>query len=620
MGALQSRQSGTISQPSAVGTPLGPDDDPLKALPRAKSFDYVIVGGGTAGCVLASRLSEDPYVSVLLLEAGNKWGRLLTRMPMGFPKLFRSSVDWKYETTPQTALLDRPIYWPKGRILGGSSSINAMIYHRCAPEGRLPHVHLASYPCLTLGGRGWGYEGLKRYFERAERFAQHPTERIDASAHGSEGPWAVRPTSFASLAPISPTILQAAQNVGIPYTTDFNTSMGTLGVGLFQANIDPRHERSSTASAYLTDEVLKRPNLSVAVSMTGERILFAKELGPPFKALGVQFSTGKHARKFIVAAAREVIVCTGAIATPQLLMVSGLGPSEKLANLGIPMLHDLPAVGRNLRDHFSPGTIVFRAKPGYTWDTVFRSPLKSLAAFLQWITVGTGPLSSIGTQVALFVRSDDKRLPYGKPLPVHDNSSGPGAPDLELVFAPFAVEDSGQRDPPRGARGITTASVLLKPESSGTVELRSADIYEHPIINANYLSTESDMNLMIMSVRLLLRIANTPPLSDALDIRKTDIPREDLFWPGDADPEKITDEEIKSFIRTHGQSAWHPTSSARMGMDPLDSVVDPELRVHGIPNVRVVDSSVFPDQVSGHPCAIVVAIAERAADLISGRI
>ncbi|KAH9850503.1 GMC oxidoreductase [Lenzites betulinus] len=606
MGSLLSRSADIVSDPSLFATPLDATDNPRSVISKAKSYDYVIVGGGSAGCVLASRLSEDPGVTVLLIEAGRSHkGNLLARMPMGFAKMFRTSWDWAYETTPQKALDERRIYWPRGKLLGGSSSMNAMIFHHCAPED------MDAWE--KKGAKGWGYESLKPYFLRSEKYLEDPAHLLDASQRGSEGRWATR---FPQAAPIMSIILQTVKNMGIPLSSDFNTPQGTMGAGNFMVNIDPKNERSSLATAFLDDEVLRRPNLTVAVSVTTEKIIFSPDETP--RALGVQVATSKSSPHFVVAARTEVILSAGAIGSPQLLMLSGIGPAAQLEKWSIPVVRNLPAVGQNLLDHVSAGGVPFRAKSGVTWDPILRNPLRALQAFVQWMTFGTGPLSSNPTQVAIFVRADDESLPFGPGLPVNDTTSGPGAPDIELAFTPFAIVDNGFRKLPRGTMGTTAGALLLKPESSGTIELRSASVFDHPAINANYFATVTDMNLMIKAVRLLLRIARTAPLCDALDLCTAVGPRsaDDIFWPGDADPDKITDDEIRAFVRSQGQSAWHPTTSAKMGADERESVVDLELRVHGLPNLRVVDASVLPDQVSGHPCAVIVAVAERAADLI----
>ncbi|KAI8990417.1 GMC oxidoreductase [Trametes punicea] len=598
----------TVKSPSSFATPYTPSLGSLvsdQELERWPSFDYVIVGGGTAGCVLASRLSENSKTTVLLVEAGKSHTEsLFSRIPLGFPRLFRSAYDWNYQTIPQKTLGDRSVYWPRGKILGGTSSMNAMIYHRCDPSD------FDSWE--SQGATGWGYESLRQYFLRAEKHIPHKWHAGDPANHGSDGPWT---NSHLPNAPICTQILETAESLGIPLSDDFNTSEGTIGAGPFVATVDEKRERSSTATAYLTDDVLLRPNLTVAVSIMTEKILFTKTSEGLPKAVGIQVSSTRFGTRFTVAANREVILCAGAVGSPQLLQLSGIGDAEHLSKLNIPVVRDLPAVGRNLLDHISAGALVFRARAGRTWDYLMQNPFKALVALLRWLAFGTGEMSSLATQVGIFVRTDNEKLPFGPLLPVVDRSSGPRAPDVEFVFVPFAVINHGLGYPPRGTYGITTGSVVLKPASSGTVLIQSTDPYDHPVINANYLADESDLNVLIRSVRFLLHFARTPPLADVLEFRSSTI-KGDMFWPGDVDPEKITDDEIKEFIRDHGQSSWHPTSSVRMGRDPKTSAVDPELRVHGVQALRVVDASVFPDQVSGHPCAVVVAVAERAADLI----
>ncbi|KAI0670235.1 GMC oxidoreductase [Trametes maxima] len=569
-------------------------------------YDYVIVGGGTAGCVLASRLSEDANTTVLLIEAGKSHeGSLFSRIPLAFPRLFNSSYDWKYETIPQSVFGGRSIYWPRGKLLGGTSSINAMIYHRGDPSD------FDNWE--RRGAEGWGYDSLKKYFLKAEKYVPltlHST--VDAAQHGSDGPWI---HTHAPTAPIIPKVLEAASHLGVPILEDFNTSSSTTGAGVFVAAIDEKHERSSAATAYLSSAVLARPNLTVAVSVTAERIIFSKSPGGELKAIGVQISSRRDGPRFAVGASREVILSAGVIGSPQILQLSGVGRSADLDPLNIHVVRDVPAVGHNLLDHVSAGAIVFRARPGWTWDHLTQNPLKAAVAMLRWFVLGTGPMSSLSFQAGLFVRSDDERLPFGPPLPTKDLSSGPRAPDLEYMFVPLTVINHGLGFPPAGTYGLTVGSLLLKPSSSGIVKLRSSDPYDHPLIDANYLADESDLNILIKSVRFLLRLARTPPLSDVLDLRSS-TPKEDLFWPGDADPDEITDDEIKEFIRNSGQSALHPTSSVCMGSDPGTSAVDTQLRVHGIQGLRVVDASVFPDQISGHPAAAVIAVAERAVDLI----
>ncbi|KAI0327374.1 GMC oxidoreductase [Cubamyces sp. BRFM 1775] len=603
MGHTSSRS--LVYQPSSFATPYTPSVEDFVADDQAtwRAYDYVIVGGGTAGCVLASRLSEDARHTVLLVEAGDSHEKsFFSRIPLAFVRQFRSPFDWNYATTPQAAFGGRSIYWPRGKILGGSSSINAMVYHRCDPSD------FDSWE--RQGATGWGYASLKKYFIKAEKYIPIPSQRVDPYEHGSNGPLS---NSHVPIAPICSNFLEAAETLGIPLTNDLNTSRGTLGVAPFTATVDEKHE----TTAYLSADVLKRPNLTVAVCMMTEKVLFAKGSNGTPRAVGIQLSSSHSGPRFAVAANKEVILCAGSIGSPHILQLSGVGCAKHLAEQGIPLVRDLPAVGRNMKDHVTSGPLLFRARAGWTWDYLTQSPWRAAAALAKWFLSGTGPMSSVPFQVGIFVRADDDRLPFGPPLPVQDRSSGPQAPDLEFVVVPFAGTNQGLGLPPRGTYGISTGSVVLKPASSGTIMIKSKDPYDHPVIDANYLADESDMNMLIKSIRFLLRLARTPPLLDVLDIR-TSTTKGDLFWPGDADPDKITDDEIKEFIRDSGHSSWHPVSSVRMGNDPKTSAVDVNLRVHGVDALRVMDASVFPDQISGHPCAVIVAMAEKAADMIQG--
>ncbi|KAI0741863.1 GMC oxidoreductase [Daedaleopsis nitida] len=560
-----------------------------------KSYDYVIVGGGTAGSVLASRLSEDRGTTVLLLEAGeNNEGKLFSRIPLAFERMLGSPHDWRYRTVPQKEFNERTVEFPRGKLLGGTSSINAMIYHHCDPE---------DYDAWErLGATGWGSSTMAKYFQKMKRDGPHVSTNLD-------------------LAPISNAFIDAAVQMGIPRRKDFNTAEGTSGAGAFYGAVDAKHERSSTATTYLRQEVRERPNLTIAVCAHTERVLFTAGAGGAPKAVGVQISTTRDGPKYAVGANREVLVCGGVFGSPQILLLSGIGPAKHLNKVKIPVVHDLQTVGRGLLDHISPGSICFRAKPGWTWDHITQSQLHSALALLRWLAFGTGPMGALCGQAVVFTRSDDKSLPYGPELPVTNTFSGPRAPDLEFLLFPMGIIDYGHGFPPRGNYGISVGAILLKPVSAGTVELQTNSVYDAPLIDTNFLSEQSDVNACIRAVRFLLHLVRTPPLSDALDLRHLETaPKDaDYYWIGDADPDKVSDAEIEAFVRKYAQSSTHPTSSVRMGQDPATSAVDPQLRVHGVQSLRVIDASVFPDQVSGHPCAPVIALAERAADLIKGQ-
>ncbi|OBZ71487.1 L-sorbose 1-dehydrogenase [Grifola frondosa] len=538
----------TFATPKTTSTPHAGDLEP-----NWKSYDYVIVGGGTAGCVLASRLSENPDVTVLVIEAGARNDDVLfSRIPLAFSRMFRGPYDWQYKTTPQKSLQGRSVYWPRGKLLGGSSSINAMVYHHCAPEDFDDWVR--------QGALGWGYETMRKYFNKAERYIPHSRHDLDASLHGTSGPWI---TSHLPCAPISDKILEACDEVGISQIKDFNTSEGTLGASKFVAFVDEKHERSSAATAYLDKEVLKRPNLTVVLSVVTEKVLFSSDADGMPRAVGVQVSTSKSGPSFVVGANKEVILCAGSIASPQLLMISGVGPAGHLSKFDIPIVCDLPAVGQNLMDHFSAGSMAIRAKPGVTWDEYRSNPIRAVLALIQWLIFRTGPMCSLGSQIGMFVRSDDHQLHFNQAgsaaLPTIDMTSGKGAPDIELLACPFTVINSGLTRPPRGTSGITAVSyqttsiyglmvlifylikgaILLKPCSKGKIELQSSSIWDHPLIDANYLSHQSDVNMMIKATRLLLRIARTKSLSSWLDVKNSTEPTGDFFWPGDADPDTV---------------------------------------------------------------------------------
>lgn len=592
-----------LSNPKQFASQLASPEQDISA---SKAYDYVLVGGGTAGCVLAARLSEDPDVSVLLLEAGGGYkGNIFSAIPLGWPKLFRTSSDWSYDTTPQSSAGDRPWYWPRGKMLGGSSSTNAGIYHRCSPEDFSEWV--------KEGATGWSYDEMKKYFAKAAKFIRPARPVADLTTSGPAG---VLSVCFPKPAPIMEKIIDACNALGIPKTSDFNTDNGTLGVGFFQATVDENGRRSSSATAYLTDDVLSRPNLTIGVHVMAEKISMEKSESST-TANGVIFSTRRDGPRFGVVAKKEVILTSGTIGSPLVLLHSGIGPQDVLESKKIKPVVDLPLVGRNLLDHVSAGPFIMRSKSQWTWDHLLR-PLWTLISVLQWLFFGvSSPFAAIGAQAALFVRSDDNKLPFGaSAAPDEDLTSGPNSPDIEVFFAPTIVIENASIPPPAGEYGITAGSVLLKPKSKGTVEPASSNIWDGPLINPNYFSDPHDMRMLIKAIRLCTSLARTEPLASCVLVRNDSTDATSKFWPADANPETLKDEELAKWIIRNGSSAFHPTSTAKMGSSAADSVVNAELKVHGVAKLRVVDASVFPTASSGHMCSIVVALAERAADLI----
>lgn len=428
----------------------------------------MIIGAGAAGCVLASKLSEDKNVSVLILEAGGDNTKVFeTKVPILFSKLFHTQHDWDYYTVEQPELANRQLYWPRGKILGGSTSLNAMMYHHCSKSD---FDEWAS----VYGCAGWSYDDLAPYLRGMERFTPHPGRpAIDSQHRGTLGQWQ---TGYSWLSEIvEKGFLPACHDAQIPAIADVNTREGGLGVTRFQTFIDPKGQRSSLATAFLTPEVLARPNLYIACNARVTRVLFDRTTTKVPTAIGVEFQTSRGSERFQVHSRREVLLCGGAVNTPQTLLLSGIGPADELQAHGIPIIQENNAVGRNLKDHLCATPIICKAKDGVTLDYL-GNDTKAIPALLRWLLTGGGPLSSNVGEAAAFIRSTNYRFPQS--VVPNDYTSDSSAPDLELIGAPLAFIHHGEEKAIDDSSVFSIISIGLRPQSHGTVSLKSRDVFD----------------------------------------------------------------------------------------------------------------------------------------------
>lgn len=519
-------------------------------------YDYVIVGAGSSGCVMAARLSEDPGTRVLLLEAGGPDTKREIGIPAAFPKLFGSEVDWAFHTVPQPGLGGRSLYWPRGKVLGGSSSMNAMMWVRGVP----PDFDAWA----AAGNDGWSYGDVLPYFMRAENTDPH---RSHPSSLGTGGPITV--TEQRDPNPSTRLFVQACVNAGIPRNHLANVEFND-GVDYTMVT-QRRGLRVSAAAAYLKP-AMKRPNLIVETGAMVERVLVDGTA-----ARGVIYSVGGGTRTAI--ARREVILSGGSINTPQILMLSGIGPREHLEAVGVETRLDLPGVGSNLVDHLAAGIIQRTDRT----DTLIAAETPRQVA--NYLLRRKGLLTSNIAEAHAFLRT----------RPEIDG------PDIELIFAPVPFHEHGQSD--LGIHGLTIGVILLQPRSSGSVRLASAEPTTAPLIDPRYLSEPADLDVLVDGVERALQVFDTEPLNSAVS--------------GPLIPEERPRDraEIERLIRRRAETLYHPVGTCRMGVDE-GAVVDSELRVRGIDRLRVVDASVMPSIIRGHTHAAAVMIGEKAADLV----
>ncbi len=525
------------------------------------NFDYIVVGGGSGGCVLAARLSEDPSVSVALIEAGPADRNILIHVPAGLALLAQThAANWNFSTVPQKGLNGRIGWQPRGKVLGGSSSVNAMIYIR---GHRADYDHWASE-----GNPGWGYDDVLPYFRRAEH-----NERLNDGYHGNAGPLNVM--DLRSPNKYLQAFVDAGREAGYRITDDFNGAEQE-GIGPYQVT-HKNGERFSAAKAYLTPN-LGRRNLTVFTEAHTTRILFEGK-----RAAGVEFRRAGRLEQ--IAANHEVLLAAGALQTPQILMLSGVGPAAELAKHGIGVLHDLPGVGRNLHDHVDAVQVVDAPHLKETFGVSLSGIGRVLKAIPEWRNRRSGMLTTNFAEAGGFVKSDPSEA----------------IPDLQLHFVVGKLIDHGRKTV--FGHGYSAHVCVLRPQSRGSVTLASADPFAAPLIDPNFFDHPDDMQRLVRGFRQMRALMNQPALAR--------LGGKELARSASA----TSDAEIEQFIRDYGDTIYHPVGTCRMGSGAMD-VVGSDLRVHGLEGIRVVDASMMPRIIGGNTNAPTIMVAEKASDMI----
>ena len=527
--------------------------------------DFVIVGAGSAGCVMAARLSEDPATRVVLLEAGGHDRHFWIHVPLGYGKTITDPrVNWCYETEPEPNLNGRRVFWPRGKVLGGSSSINGLVYIR----GQKRRTSTNGASSATPAGRS----------TMCCRISGAPNTRPAARANCMAPAVRSAVSDMPDYDPISKAFIKSALDLGYPRNDDFNGATQE-GVGYYQLTTR-NGRRCSTAVGYLRP-AMKRRNLRVITNALTERITLQGR-----RATGVTFRQGGELRT--VRAAREVILCGGAINSPQLLLLSGIGPQQHLTDLGISVAHHLPGVGQSMQDHYQ-ARIVCKCRFPITVNDIMLSKTRMVKTGLEYLLFRKGALAIAAAQAGLFARTRPELA----------------TPDIQYATVMFSADR-----PAEGLHkfsGFSLVGYQLRPESRGELKLKTANPADPPAMHPNYLATETDRRTIIDGLKLGRRLLSTPDMQHFITAE---------YIPG---PQVQTDDELLDYARQYGGTVFHPTSTCRMGSDAM-AVVDPELRVHGVGNLRVVDASIMPAVVSGNTNAATIMIAEKAADLMRDQV
>ncbi len=531
----------------------------------AQVYDYIIVGGGSSGCVLANRLSEDPNCSVLLLEAGGTDRHPLIHMPVGFAKMTTGPHTWGFTTVPQKHANNREIPYAQARVIGGGSSINAEIFTRGVP---------ADYDrwAQDEGCDGWAFRDIQKYFIRSEG-----NTILAGDWHGTEGPLGV---SNLTTQPMTNAFVQSCQEFGIPFNPDFNGSVQE-GVGAYQTTT--RNGRRCSAAVGYLKPVRNRSNLTVRTDAFVCRVVIDHA-----RATGVELWSSKTGSELVHTEA-EVLLTTGAIGTPKLMLLSGLGPAAHLAEHGIDVVQDLPGVGENLNDHF--GIDIVAELTGHQSLDKYNKPHWAVWAGLQYLMNRSGPVASNVVEGGAFWYAD----------------KAAATPDLQFHFLAGAGAEAGVPSVPKGTSGITLNSYTLRPKARGTVRLRSSDPKDLPLVDPNFLGHPDDLKTSVEGVKVSKEIFSQPSLQK--HIRKIRFPDEGVTSQAD----------FEDYARQYGRTSYHPTCTCKMGADkdPM-AVVDPQLRVRGIDGLRICDSSIMPSLIGSNTNAPTIMIGEKASDLIRG--